>query len=136
MALRYAARCDFSKSHHPIHFHAIVEHQVVAGYNYGAYKLSDYRLNIPETNAAFLRVNRISEALTPRLIQTFYRSNFTMTRPWLTRILRHMSFLPPSMPGPDEAQVWLTLSGPGYLDCISQRVLLHLSRNRGRLPGG
>ncbi len=79
--------------------------QTITGYNYGAYKLSDFHLNEPDSCASFLRVSRISESLTPRLIQTFYRSNFTMTRPWLTRLLRHMSFLPPSMPGPDEAQV-------------------------------
>jgi hypothetical protein len=79
--------------------------QTISGYNYGAYKLSDYHLNVPESCASFLRVNKISEALTPRLIQTFYRSNFTLSRPWLTRILRHMSMLQPSMPGTDEAQV-------------------------------
>ncbi len=79
--------------------------QTLAGFNYGAYRLQDYHINIPESSVSFLRVSRVSEALTPRLIQTFYRSNFTMTRPWLTRLLRHMSLLPPSMPGGDEAQV-------------------------------
>ena len=79
--------------------------QTISGYNYGAYKLTDYHVNTPNSSVSFLRVNKISEALTPRLIQTFYRSNFTMTRPWLTRLLRQMSLLPPSMPGGDEAQV-------------------------------
>ena len=82
-----------------------VSPQTISGYNYGAYKLSDYHINVPDSSASFLRVSKISEALTPRLIQTFYRSNFTMTRPWLTRLLRHMALLPPSMPGGDEAQV-------------------------------
>ena len=100
-----------------------VSPQTISGYNYGAYKLSDYHINVPDSSASFLRVSKISEALTPRLIQTFYRSNFTMTRPWLTRLLRHMALLPPSMPGGDEAQVKHdACAGVLYYPCVLGRA--------------
>jgi hypothetical protein len=94
-----------------IHVRCACDTQALRGFDYGAYKLADFRLNTPEAAGSFLHVSRISEALTPRLVQTYYRSNFSMSRPWLTRLLRHLALLQPSMPGTDEAQVWRRLTG-------------------------
>ena len=77
--------------------------EATRGYDYAGYKLSEYKLNRPEATGAFLHVSRINDSSTPRLVQAFYRSNFTMTRPWLTRLLNHLAFLPDTMPRDDEA---------------------------------
>ncbi len=78
--------------------------QLRAAYDYGAYKLSDFKINTRDCNAAFFYVNKVSESMTPRLLQSFYRSNFTLTRPWLTRLLSHLSLLPAAGLTVDEAQ--------------------------------
>ncbi len=82
-----------------------VRTQLLAPYDYGAYKLSDYKINTPGASAAFFHVSKVSESMTPRLMQAFYRGNFTLSRPWLTRVLSHLSLLPPGGLRVDEAQV-------------------------------
>lgn len=86
--------------------------QLTPAYDYGSYKLSDYKINSPGAVASFFYVNKISDSMTPRLFQAFYRSNFTLSRPWLTRTLSHMSLIPPGGLATDEAQVrvvvWLS----------------------------
>ena len=79
--------------------------QLMAAYDYGAYKLSDYKLNVPGASGSFFYIAKVSESMTPRLIQSFYRSNFTLSRPWLTRILTHLTLLPAGGLAEDEAQV-------------------------------
>jgi hypothetical protein len=82
--------------------------QLTAAFDFGSYKLRDYKLDRPGVSGSFFYVAKISESMTPRLIQAFYRSNFTLSRPWLTRILRHLSLLPAGGLSEDDAQVKIT----------------------------
>lgn len=79
--------------------------QLLPAYDYGGYKLRDYKIDVKGCSASFFYVTKLSDSMTPRLVQAFYRCNFTLSRPWLTRVVNHLTLLPPGGLKDDEAQV-------------------------------